>query len=63
MTYEGGVRVPTLAWWPGKVAPGTVCDAVAGTIDLLPTAVSLAGGVFPPKATTEEARVEVTAIA
>ena len=46
-TFEGGVRVPTLAWWPGKVAPGTVCDAVAGTIDLLPTAVSLAGGVLP----------------
>ena len=39
-TWEGGVRVPTLAWWPGKIAPGSVCDAVAGTIDLLPTAVA-----------------------
>ena len=46
-TWEGGVRVPTLAWWPGKIAPGSVCDAVAGTIDLLPTAVSLAGGTVP----------------
>jgi hypothetical protein len=39
--------VPTIAWWPGRIAPGTVCDAVAGTIDLLPTAVSLAGGTLP----------------
>ena len=46
-TWEGGVRVPTIAWWPGKIAPGSVCDAVAGTIDLLPTAVSIAGGTVP----------------
>ena len=46
-TWEGGVRVPTVAWWPGKIAPGTVCDTVAGTIDLLPTAVALAGGTVP----------------
>ncbi|HND50874.1 MAG TPA: sulfatase [Pirellulaceae bacterium] len=46
-TWEGGVRVPTLAWWPSRIAPGSVCDAVAGTIDLLPTAVSLAGGTVP----------------
>ena len=46
-TWEGGVREPTLAWWPGKIAPGSVCDAVAGTIDLLPTAVALAGGTVP----------------
>lgn len=43
-TWEGGVREPSLAWWPGKIAPGSVCDAVAGTIDLLPTCVKLAGG-------------------
>ena len=46
-TWEGGVRVPTIARWPGKIAPGSVCDAVAGTIDLLPTCVSLAGGKVP----------------
>lgn len=46
-TWEGGVRVPTLARWPGRIAPGSVCDAVAGTIDLLPTAVALAGGSVP----------------
>jgi arylsulfatase A-like enzyme len=48
-TWEGGVRVPTIARWPGKIAPGSVCDAVAGTIDLLPTAVALAGGSVPPE--------------
>ncbi|MES2983333.1 MAG: sulfatase [Verrucomicrobiota bacterium] len=46
-TWEGGVRVPTLAWWPGKIAPGSEVDAVAGTIDLLPTVVTLAGGKVP----------------
>ena len=46
-TWEGGMREPTIARWPGKIAPGSVCTAVAGTIDLLPTAVALAGGTLP----------------
>jgi arylsulfatase A len=46
-TWEGGVRVPALAWWPGKIARKSVSDAVAGTIDLLPTCVSIAGGTTP----------------
>jgi arylsulfatase A-like enzyme len=46
-TWEGGVREPTLMWWPGKVAAGAECKAVAGTIDLLPTLVTLAGGSVP----------------
>lgn len=46
-TYEGGMREPTLAWWPGHVAAGSTCDAVAGNIDFLPTFVSLAGGSVP----------------
>jgi arylsulfatase A len=46
-TWEGGVRVPTIAWWPGKIAANSKVDAVAGTIDLLPTTVSLAGGTLP----------------
>lgn len=43
-TLEGGVREPTIVWWPGQIEPGSVCDAVAGTIDVLPTFVALAGG-------------------
>lgn len=48
-TWEGGVRVPTVAWWPGRIPAGGRCDAVAGTIDLLPTFVALAGGEVPPE--------------
>lgn len=43
-TLEGGVREPTIAWLPGRIEAGSVCDAVAGTTDVLPTFVSLAGG-------------------
>ena len=46
-TWEGGMREPTIAWWPGHVPAGSVNDAVAGTIDLLPTFVALAGGTVP----------------
>jgi arylsulfatase A len=46
-TWEGGIRVPTLAWWPGTVPKGAACKTVAGTIDLLPTFVTLAGGAVP----------------
>jgi arylsulfatase A-like enzyme len=43
-TFEGGMRDPTLAWWPGRIAPGSVSDAVTGNIDLLPTFVEASGG-------------------
>jgi arylsulfatase A-like enzyme len=46
-TWEGGVREPTLAMWPGKIAAKSTSDVVAGTIDLLPTCVSVAGGKLP----------------
>ncbi len=46
-TYEGGMREPTIVWWPGHVAAGSTSDAVAGNIDLLPTFVKLAGGSVP----------------
>jgi arylsulfatase A len=46
-TWEGGVRVPTIAWWPGKIPAGSSVDTITGTIDLLPTCVTLAGGTIP----------------
>jgi arylsulfatase A len=46
-TYEGGVREPTIAWWPGKIAANTSSDAIAANFDLLPTFVKLAGGTVP----------------
>lgn len=46
-TWEGGVREPTIAWWPGKIAAGTSCDAMTSELDVLPTLVKLAGGEAP----------------
>jgi arylsulfatase A-like enzyme len=46
-TFEGGVREPTLAWWPGHIRAGSSCDAVAANFDFLPTFVKLAGGTLP----------------
>ena len=44
---EGGMRIPMIAWWPGKIGADTASDAVTGNIDLLPTLVKLAGGEAP----------------
>jgi arylsulfatase len=46
-TWEGGVRVPMIAWAPGRIPVGTTCGEIAATIDLLPTLASLAGGGVP----------------
>ena len=43
-TWEGGMRVPGIAWWPGTVPPSTVQHEMASTLDLFPTCVALAGG-------------------
>lgn len=37
--YEGGIRVPLIVKWPGKMKAGTVSDAVTSSVDLLPTLV------------------------
>lgn len=46
-TYEGGMRVPTIPWWPSQVPAGTATDAVVGMLDILPTFAALAGGKVP----------------
>ncbi len=45
--YEGGIRVPLVARWPGKIEPGAVSDQVGAFWDFLPTFADLAG-VEPP---------------
>jgi len=45
--YEGGVRVPLLAKWPGKVASGIVTDHISAFWDFLPTACDVAGVAIP----------------
>lgn len=46
--YEGGLRVPFIARWPGRVAPGTTSDHICGFQDVLPTLCDVAG-VEPPE--------------
>ena len=46
--YEGGLRVPMLVRWPGRIAPGRVSDQVWAFWDFFPTACELAGAE-PPK--------------
>jgi len=47
-TAEGGMRVPCIMWWPGKVKAGKVCDELTTTMDLLPTFAVLSGESFQP---------------
>jgi len=46
-TWEGGMRVPGIAWWPGKIRAGQVQDGFACNMDLFTTSVKLAGGAVP----------------
>ncbi|MCB1686667.1 MAG: sulfatase [Pseudomonadales bacterium] len=48
-TYEGGVRVPAVFWWPGRLHPGVVRDP-ASTLDLFATVMSLTGSSDTPGA-------------
>jgi uncharacterized sulfatase len=42
-TWEGGLRVPMIARWPGKIPAGIVNNSIAGTIDIFPTILKIAG--------------------
>ena len=44
---EGGIRVPLLMQWPAKFPAGKVLDTPVISLDILPTAVSAAGGTIP----------------
>jgi len=46
-TWEGGMREPFVAKWPGQIPPGQVSTAVGSIIDFFPTCVTLAGGTLP----------------
>jgi len=48
--YEGGIRVPLIARWPGRIAAGTESDHVSAFWDFLPTLATL-GGAKGPKST------------
>jgi len=46
-TWEGGMRVPCVMWWPGRIPAGTVIRDMGSTLDILPTATHLAGAELP----------------
>ncbi len=45
-TWEGGMRVPAIFWWPGTIKAGVV-TGIGSELDVLPTIASLAGSVPP----------------
>lgn len=47
--YEGGIRVPAFAYWPGTIEGGRTTDALAYITDIYPTFADLAGAPLPKK--------------
>jgi arylsulfatase A-like enzyme len=45
--YEGGIRVPCIMRWPGKIPEGQTNDGLMATLDLLPTFAALTGAKIP----------------
>jgi arylsulfatase len=48
-TFEGGVREPFIARWPGRIPKGRVCQGLASMMDIFPTVTKLVGGELPAK--------------
>ena len=48
--FEGGHRVPFIARWPGRIAPGSRCDRTVGHVDLIATFAELLQAPLPPDA-------------
>lgn len=48
-TWEGGMRVCTIAWWPGKIAAGSTTSEITSMMDILPTFAALAGAELPER--------------
>ncbi len=51
--YEGGIRVPCIARWPGQIPPGTTSDVLSGFEDWLPTILAACGQTLSPDLTTD----------
>jgi arylsulfatase len=45
--YEGSIRTPLLARWPGHITPGRTSNEIVAMVDLFPTLATLAGGEVP----------------
>ena len=49
MMYEGGLRIPFMAQWKGKIPPGQVYDKAVSSFDIYATAVANSKGIKAPK--------------
>ena len=47
MLYEGGIRVPWIFRWPGRIAAGSECGEPIASVDLFPTLLEVAGAAGP----------------
>ena len=56
-TFEGGVRVPFIAWWPGRIAPRDAVTSPVSHLDLFPTIAHLAGAALPADVTLDGADI------
>jgi len=52
-TWDGGVRVPLIAWWPERIPEGLVVKEAAASIDVFPTFAKLAGASLPADRTID----------
>lgn len=52
-TYEGGLRVPGIVRWPGRIPPGQISEDIAATLDLYTTIVQAAGADLPADRTLD----------
>lgn len=46
-TWEGGVRVPCVVRWPGRIPRGVTLDGITSIMDIFPTLLEMAGGSVP----------------
>lgn len=56
-TFEGGIRVPAMLYWPGEVDGGQTCDVPTLTFDFTKTIADLAGATFPESHSLEGTNV------
>jgi len=52
-TYEGGLRVPAIFWWPGNIPPRQVSDEIATVMDVYLTLIETGGGSLPEDYTVD----------
>ena len=57
--YEGHMRVPAIAWWPGTISAGRTTDEIVTTVDILPSLAALVGADLPDRRIDGETALDV----